>query len=88
MFDSSLVGVAPLHADRPHVPATYRAQFERAFALGARTAATFFMNHHPVLGVRAEPGQPQSPFPGNGGLQSVLQPLHADRAVPAAIAGH
>ena len=36
---------------------TYRAQFERAFALGARRPNTFFMNHHPVLAFAPNPAQ-------------------------------
>ena len=34
----------------------------------------FFGSAHPVLGFAANPGNPQNPFPGNAGLQSVLAP--------------
>ena len=82
VFDSSLVGVAPLPASDPmHV--RYRAQFERAFALAARRPNAFFMNHHPILAFAPNPAKPDAPYPGNGALQSVLADAAADRAVPA-----
>src|SRR5207248_1169162 len=57
VFDSSLVGIAPLAASDPMF-VTYRAQLERAFALAARRPNTFFMNHHPVLAFAANPARP------------------------------
>jgi len=74
VFDSSLVGVAPL-APSTAMFATYRAQLERAFALAARRPWTFFMNHHPVLAFAPNPTHPPTPYPGNGALQSVLSTL-------------
>jgi hypothetical protein len=52
VFDSSLVGLVPLAATDP-MYRTYRAQFERAFALAARVPGSFFVNHHPVLAFAA-----------------------------------
>jgi hypothetical protein len=91
VFDSSLVGVAPLPpGDAMHV--RYREQFERAFALSARRPNTFFMNHHPVLAFAPNPARPDSPYPGNGALQSVLGALQPTVLFPpevkALLAGH
>jgi hypothetical protein len=91
VFDSSSVGLAPLDpADLMY--RNYRAELEGVFAAGARTPHNFFLSHHPVLGFAANPGNPQSPFPGNAGLQSVLQPLFGSTLFPAnvdaVIAGH
>ena len=57
VFDSSLVGVRPLAASDP-MYVNYRAQFERAFALGERRPQTFFMNHHPILAFAPNPNSP------------------------------
>ena len=91
VFDSSLVGVAPLPpSDAMHV--RYRGQLERAFALAARRPNTFFMNHHPVLAFAPNPAKPDAPFPGNGALQSVLGALQPTVLFPpevkALLAGH
>jgi len=91
VFDSSLVGVAPLPpGDAMHV--RYRGQLERAFALSARRPNTFFMNHHPVLAFAPNPAKPDAPFPGNGALQSVLGALQPTVLFPpevkALLAGH
>lgn len=91
VFDSSLVGVAPLPPDDPmHV--RYRGQLERAFALSARRPNTFFINHHPVLAFAPNPAKPDAPFPGNGALQSVLGALRPTALFPpevkALLAGH
>jgi hypothetical protein len=60
----------------------YRAEFEEAFALGSRTARAFFMSHHPTLGFASNPSDPQNPFPGNGGLISVLTPMYGTALFP------
>jgi Calcineurin-like phosphoesterase len=91
VFDSSLVGVAPLPASDPmHV--RYRAQFERAFALAGKRPYTFFMNHHPILAFAPKPAQPDAPYPGNGALQSVLSALQPTVLFPpnvqALLSGH
>jgi hypothetical protein len=91
VFDSSLVGIRPLApTDRMHV--TYRAQLEKAFELATRRPQTFFMNHHPILAFAANPERPQAPYPGNAGLQSVLEGLHPTVLFPpnvqALLAGH
>ena len=91
VFDSSLVGVAPLPTNDPmHV--RYRAQFERAFGLAARRPNTFFMNHHPILAFAPKPAQPDAPYPGNGALQSVLSALQPTVLFPpnvqALLSGH
>jgi hypothetical protein len=91
VFDSSLVGVAPLPAGDPmHV--RYRAQFERAFALATKTPYAFFMNHHPILAFAPKPAQPDAPYPGNGALQSVLAALQPTVLFPpnvqALLSGH
>jgi hypothetical protein len=91
VFDSSLVGIRPL-APTESMHATYRAQLERAFALGARRPQTFFMNHHPILGFASNPARPDAPYPGNAGLQSVLERLNPTVLFPpnvqALLAGH
>jgi hypothetical protein len=91
VFDSSWVGVVPLKPDEL-MYRNYRAELTSVFAQGARTANAFFLSHHPVLGFAANPGNPQSPYPGNAGLQSVLQPLHPGLLFPdnvaAVLAGH
>ena len=82
IFDSSWVGLAPLTpADLMY--RNYRAELEHAFALGARTPRAWFVDHHPVLGFASNPGKPESPYPGNAGLQSVLRSLFADALFPA-----
>ena len=91
VFDSSLVGVRPLRTNDP-MYVNYRAQFERAFALGERRPQTFFMNHHPILAFAPNPAKPGTPFPGNGALQSVLSALQPTVLFPpnvqALLAGH
>ncbi len=91
VFDSSWVGVKPL-APTEVMYRNYRAQFERIFALAVRSPHAFFLNHHPVLGFAANPGKPESPFPGNAGLQSVLEPINPGVLFPsnvdASLAGH
>jgi hypothetical protein len=91
VFDSSWVGVTPI-PPTDLMYRNYRAEFERIFALAARTPRAIFMSHHPVLGFASNPGNPQSPFPGNGGLQSVLAPLYPGVLFPptieALLSGH
>jgi len=91
VFDSSLVGVLPLKSSDPMF-VTYRAQFERAFALAARRPSTFFMNHHPVLAFAPNPAKPDAPFRSNEALQSVLGALQPTVLFPpnvqALLAGH
>jgi hypothetical protein len=91
VFDSSLAGVRALETGDPmHV--RYRAQLERAFALSAQRAQSFFMNHHPILAFAPNPARPDAPFPGNGALQSVLGALQPTVLFPpdvqALLAGH
>lgn len=91
VFDSSFVGVVPLKPDEL-MYRNYRAEFTDLFARAARTPHNFFLSHHPVLGFASNPGNPQSPYPGNAGLQSVLNPLYGGALFPgnveAVIAGH
>jgi len=91
VFDSSRVGIAPLPSDSAMYK-NYHSQFGRAFALGARRPNTFFMAHHPVLAFAPNPAQPQSPYPGNAGLQSVLLSLEPVALFPpdvkALLSGH
>jgi hypothetical protein len=91
VFDSSRVGVTPLATSDP-MYRNYLAQFERAFALAARRPDSFFMLHHPVLAFAANPAKPEAPYPGNAGLQSVLQTLYPAALFPptvqASLAGH
>ncbi len=91
VFDSSLVGVAPLPPSDP-MRMKYRDQLERAFALGARVPNTIFMNHHPILAFAPNPAKPDAPYPGNGALQSVLDALHPTVLFPpnvqAVFSGH
>lgn len=84
VFDSSWVGVTPL-SPSDLMYRNYRAQFERIFTLAGRTPHAFFASHHPVLGFAANPGKPESPYPGNAGLQSVLEPLYPSALFPPAV---
>jgi hypothetical protein len=91
VFDSSLVGLAPL-AQTDATYRIYRAQLERAFGLGAKSPHAFFVNHHPVLAFAPKPSDPAAPYPGNAGLQSVLRGIEPAALFPAnvsaLIAGH
>jgi len=82
VFDSSWVGVTPLLPDSL-MYRNYKAELERAFVLGARTRGAFFVAHHPTLGFASNPANPQQPFPGNRGLQSVLDALYPKVLFPA-----
>jgi hypothetical protein len=82
VFDSSNVGVTPLNpADLMY--RNYRSEMEYAFARTAQAPQVFFLSHHPVLGFAPNPGKPESPYPGNAGLQSVMAALHSSALVPA-----
>lgn len=91
VFDSSRVGIAPL-APTDVMYRNYHAQFERAFAMTASGRGAFFLSHHPVLGFAANPSTPQRPYPGNAGLQSVLDRLYPTTLFPpnvqVLLAGH
>lgn len=91
VFDSSWVGLTPI-PPTDLMYKNYRAQLEKIFALGARTPQAIFIDHHPVLGFAANPGNPQNPFPGNAGLQSVLATLYPNVLFPdnvaALLSGH
>jgi hypothetical protein len=91
VFDSSWVGVTPI-PPTDLMYRNYRAQFEEAFALGSRTPRTLFISHHPTLGFASNPSDPQNPFPGNGGLISVLTPMFGTALFPpnveAVLSGH
>lgn len=91
VFDSSWTGTRP-YAPDDLAYRNYRWQFEALFALGTRTPHAFFVAHHPTLGFAANPRDPQNPFPGNAGLQSVLQALYPDVLFPgnveALLSGH
>ena len=91
VFDSALVGVVPLEPGEL-MYRNYRDELADLFARAARTPHSFFLAHHPVLGFAANPGNPQSPYPGNAGLQSVLTPMYGGSLFPgnvdALIAGH
>ena len=84
VFDSSWAGLAPL-APTDLMYRNYKAQLEQAFALGARTRKAWFVDHHPILGFAANPDKPQSPYPGNAALQSVLKALNGNLLFPANI---
>jgi len=91
VFDSSWVGLTALTpADLMY--RNYRAQFASLFALAARAPHNVLLLHHPVLAYAANPGNPQSPYPGNAGLQSVLASLYGTALVPntidALLSGH
>ena len=94
VFDSSKVGVDPLPASDP-MYRTYTAHMQEAFALANRRAGvhSLFINHHPILAFAPNPRTvPTSLYPGNGSLQSVLQPISGDllfpRGVDALLSGH
>ena len=81
VFDSSNVGVTPLNPS-DLMYRNYRSEMEYAFARTAQTPRVFFMSHHPVLGFAANPSKPETPFPGNAGLQSVLSALYSSALFP------
>ena len=84
VFDSSLAGLAPLKpADDMFV--RYRAQFEKAFALAARSPGSLLAIHHPVLAFAPKPDNPNMPYPGNLPLQSVLASLQPASYFPATV---
>jgi hypothetical protein len=91
VFDSSAVGLAPLAPTDP-MYRNYHAQFDQAFALVARRPNNFFVLHHPVLGFAANPAKPDTPWPGNAALQSVMRAFYPETlfppAVQASFAGH
>lgn len=84
VFDSSRVGITAL-APETAMYKTYRAQFERAFALAAAKPQSHLALHHPVLGFAANPNQPEAPFPGNRGLQAVLEFLRPTVLFPTTV---
>lgn len=81
VFDSSNVGVTPLNPSEL-IYRNYKSEMEYAFARTAQAPRVFFMSHHPVLGFAANPSKPESPFPGNAGLQSVMSALYSTALVP------
>ena len=81
VFDSSWVGTDPLNP-ASLIYRNFRAEFEEAFALGARTPRAFFISHHPTLGFASNPNDPQNPFLGNAGLISVLTPMYGTALFP------
>jgi hypothetical protein len=85
VFDSSLAGLAPLAPTDP-IYVTYRAQFEKAFALAARGTGAFFANHQPVLAFAPNRDNPNAPYPGIASLQSVLASLQPTSYFPPTIA--
>ncbi len=91
VFDSSAVGVTPL-APTDLMYRNYHGQFLRAFALTAGTPQVIFISHHPPLAFAANPAAPAQPYPGNAGLQSVLQAMYPTILFPpnvtALLAGH
>jgi Calcineurin-like phosphoesterase len=82
VFDSSNVGVTPLNPS-DLMYRNYKSEMEYAFGRTAQTPRVFFMSHHPVLGFAANPGKPETPYPGNAGLQSVMSALYPSALVPA-----
>lgn len=80
MFDSSSPDFAEKH---------YPAEFETVDRLAARTAHSFFISHHPLLGFSEWHAKL---FPGNAILQSALHQANAGRLFPpgidAAFHGH
>jgi len=84
VFDSSLAGLAPLAPTEP-MYVIYRAQFEKAFALAARSPGSLLAIHHPVLAFAPNPDQPDKPYPGNAALQSVLASLQPASSFPATV---
>ncbi len=90
VFDSASVGNAPIPRDGA-LFATYRAQMQRAFAIGP-PSATLVAVHHPPLAFAANPQRPDAPYAGNAGLQAVLDSLHGRAYFPpevqAVLSGH
>jgi hypothetical protein len=81
VFDSASVGNAPIPRDGA-LFRTYREQMQRALAPRPPTP-TWLAVHHPPLAFAANPQQPAAPYPGNAGLQSVLDSLHGQAYFPA-----
>lgn len=91
VFDSANAVVTPLQpTDLSY--RNFRGEMEFAFARTAAVPRVFFLSHHPVLGFAANPRSPQTPYPGNASLQSVLASLYSTALFPAnvatAISGH
>lgn len=90
MFDSARVSAKP-YAQGDAAYARYLAQFRQVDQLAAQAQHSFFLSHHPVLGLGpAKKGHPVKP--ANEGLQSVMRTLHPERlfapGVELAMHGH
>ena len=92
IFDSSFVGTRRLKQDDP-VYTVYAAQMREADRLAAQSPKSYFLNHHPILGLAPKPSaHGVSFYPGNAALQSVLEEIRPALLFPAQVqallAGH
>ena len=92
IFDSSTVGTARLSSTDP-MYRHYEPQLRHAVALSVGVAHNLFVNHHPILGFATDPTHPpDSVYPGNESLQSVLAAIGGETLFPsnidALLAGH
>ena len=92
VFDSSFVGTRRLSKDDP-VYQIYAAQMAQADQLAQSFRMSFYINHHPILGLAPKPMPTGVSFyPGNAALQSVLEQVRPTTLFPtqvqALLAGH
>ncbi len=93
VFDSAKVGYKVL-SQQDFSWKTYQQQMREVDTLSQQAGFSFFINHHPILGLASErrkDGQLKI-YPGNEVLQDVMQTLHAERLFPKSVqmslAGH
>ena len=92
VFDSSFVGIRRLKQDDP-VYTVYAAQMREADRLAAQAPKSYYINHHPILGLAPKASaNGVSFYPGNAALQSVLEEIRPALLFPAQVqallAGH
>lgn len=92
IFDSSFVGTRRLKQDDP-VYTVYAAQMREADRLAAQAPKSYYINHHPILGLAPKASaNGVSFYPGNAALQSVLEEIRPALLFPAQVqallAGH
>jgi hypothetical protein len=83
VFDSSKT------SNQPYTPAdaafqTYLKQFEQVKALTEDVNSSFFLSHHPVLAL-SPMGNTSAVYPGNLGLQSVMEVVTPQRLFPPGV---
>lgn len=83
MFDSARAGLKG-YGPNDAAYKKYLPQLQQVDRLAAQKPHSFFIAHHPVLAYAPNPtGGPT--YPGNRGLQSVMEVLHPQRLFPAGV---